>query len=74
MSAIGRACEAIQPVDRDPFLHALARRLKGEVIGDGSVSRALRDLLATGAYRLQQTVAVGRSAARESRWSKDARS
>jgi hypothetical protein len=60
MTVVAQACEVIQPVDRDAFLHALAHRLRGEEIGDGSVSRAIRDLVSTRAYRLQQTVAVGR--------------
>jgi hypothetical protein len=60
-SAIARACEAIAPVDRDPFLRALTHRLRGEVIGDGSVGRAIGDLLGMGCYRLQMTVAVGDS-------------
>ena len=34
MSAVARACEAIQPSDRDAFLRALAHRLRGEAIGD----------------------------------------
>jgi hypothetical protein len=62
MSAIARACEAIQPVDRDPFLRALTHRLRGEEIGDGSVGRAIRDVLGTGAYRMLMTVAVGAGA------------
>jgi hypothetical protein len=68
MSTVARACEAIQPADRDPFLHALAHRLRGETIGDGAIFRAIRDLLGAGAFRTQMTVAVGRNRARESRW------
>jgi hypothetical protein len=63
MSAVARACEAIQPADRDPFLRALTHRLRGEVIGDGSVGRAIRDLISTGVYRTLMTVAVGGSVA-----------
>jgi hypothetical protein len=36
--------------------------LRGEEIGDGSVGRAIRDVLGTGAYRMLMTVAVGAGA------------
>jgi hypothetical protein len=62
MSAIARACETLHPADRDPFLRAITARLRGEVIGDGSVSRAIRDLIGTGHYRTQMTAAVGTGA------------
>jgi hypothetical protein len=59
MSIVAQTCAAIAPADRDPFLQALTRRLKGEEIGDGSIGRAIRDLLGTGHYRTQMTTAVG---------------
>jgi len=62
MSAVARACEAIHPSDRDAFLRALAHRLRGETIGDGSIGRAIRDLLGSGCYRGLMTVAVGAGA------------
>jgi hypothetical protein len=64
MTAVARALAALQPIDRDRFLRALAQRLSGVEIGDGSVGRAIRDLIGTGAYRLTQIVAVGRTAPR----------
>jgi hypothetical protein len=49
--AVMRACEVLQPVDRDAFLRALAHRLRGEEIGDGTVGRAIRELLHGGFFR-----------------------
>jgi hypothetical protein len=46
-----RACEALLPADRDPFLRALAHRLRGELIGDGSLGRAIRDVMHSGFFR-----------------------
>jgi hypothetical protein len=63
MSAIARTCETLHPADRDPFLRAVTARLSGEVIGDGSISRAIRDLISTGHYRTQMTAAIGAGAA-----------
>jgi hypothetical protein len=63
-ATVERALEAIQPVDRDAFWHALTHRLRGEEIGDGSLARAIRDLVGTGAYRFLHAVAVGRTQAR----------
>jgi hypothetical protein len=52
-------------------LRALAHRLRGETIGDGSVARAIRELLATGHYRTALTAAVGSGAAvRKQAWHK----
>jgi hypothetical protein len=39
------ACEILQPVDRSTFLFALAQRLCGKEIGDGTVPCAIRELL-----------------------------
>jgi hypothetical protein len=61
-AAIEGASRLLHAADRDAFLAALAHRLRGEVIGDGSVGRAIRDLLATGAYRTQVHAAIGSSA------------
>lgn len=63
-AAVARACEALQPADRDLFLKALAHRLETEAIGDGSVYRAIRDVLGTGTFRFLMTVAVGEARAR----------
>lgn len=49
LQAVMRACEALQPIDRDPFLRALANRLRGEIIGDCSIHRVIRELLRPGA-------------------------
>jgi hypothetical protein len=51
LSAVMRACEAILPADRDPFLRALAHRLRDEQIGDGVVYRAIRELMQGGFFR-----------------------
>jgi hypothetical protein len=59
MDAVARAVAAILPADRDPFLRSLTHKLRGETIGDGSVGRAIRDLIATGNYRTMMTVAIG---------------
>jgi hypothetical protein len=48
MRAVMTACQALQRVDRDPFLRALASRLHGETIGDGSIHRAIKELLKPG--------------------------
>jgi hypothetical protein len=66
-----RAAAALHEADREPFINAVACRLSGEAVGDGSVARAVRDLIGTGAYRRLLTVAVG-AGARETRWSKTA--
>jgi hypothetical protein len=60
--AVRRAAAALHPGDREPFFDALAHRLRGETVGDGSLHRAIRDLISTGAYRRMQTVAVGEGA------------
>jgi hypothetical protein len=73
MAMVGQAVEAIQLTDRDRFMNALARLLSAREIGDGSVSRAIRELLGSGTFRFNQTVAVGKTSARETRWSKSVR-
>jgi hypothetical protein len=45
-----RAASALLPADRDPFLRALAHRLRREVIGDGSVGRAIAELMRPGGF------------------------
>jgi hypothetical protein len=42
------AAAALLPIDRDPFLRALAHRLHGETVGDGTVGRVIRELLKPG--------------------------
>jgi hypothetical protein len=49
--AVMRACAPLQAIDRDPFLRALAHRLRGETIGDGLVFRAIRELLSGGYFK-----------------------
>ena len=66
-----RAAAALHEADREPFINAVVCRLRGEIIGDGSIHRAIRDLMSTGVYRRQQTIAVG-AGARQTRWSKGA--
>ena len=44
MTAIMRAAEPLQPVDRGPFLERVAARLQAIEIGDGSVGRVCREL------------------------------
>jgi hypothetical protein len=44
------ACQALQPAERSAFLSALAHRLRGEVIGDGTVARAIRELIRPGEF------------------------
>jgi hypothetical protein len=51
LSAVMRAAAAILPADRDPFLRALAHRLRGEPIGDGVVYRAIRELMQGGFFK-----------------------
>jgi hypothetical protein len=59
-TAILRAAAALQRVDHGPFLRAVAQRLQGETIGDGSVGRAIREVLALGCYRNEvSTPAIG---------------
>ena len=48
MAAVMRAARALQLPDRDPFLRALAHRLRGEVIGDGLLHRVMKELLRPG--------------------------
>jgi hypothetical protein len=58
--AIQRAAAASQPAGREPFLNAMAHRLRGETtIGDGSLFRVVKDVLALDCYRSTATVAVG---------------
>ena len=48
LEMIMHACEPLLPVDRDPFLRALAHRLSSEPeIGDGTIARACRELQRT---------------------------
>jgi hypothetical protein len=66
-NAVESATRVLHTADRDAFLAALTHRLCGETIGDGSVGRAIRDLLATGAYRTQVHAAIGSSASERQR-------
>jgi hypothetical protein len=50
--AIARAAAALMQPDRGGFIDALANRLHGETtIGDGSLFRVIKDVLALGCYR-----------------------
>ena len=51
LTAVMTAAAALQPSERDPFLRSLAHRLRGEEIGDGSVARAIRELMAGGYFK-----------------------
>jgi hypothetical protein len=42
--AIVNAAAALCPVDRDPFLAAVAAALQGQPIGDGTVGRIVREV------------------------------
>ena len=46
LAMIMRACEPLEPVDRDPFLRALAQALGSEPqpLGDGAVFRTIKAL------------------------------
>ena len=37
-----RAAAALHEADREPFINAVVCRLRGEIIGDGSIHRAIR--------------------------------
>jgi hypothetical protein len=66
LCVITQLAEPSAPPDRSAFLAALAQLLRHEPqpLGDGAVLRAARELLATGHYRRQSTVAVGVAAPR----------
>jgi hypothetical protein len=42
--AIANAAAALNPVDRDQFIVAIAAELAGMPIGDGSIGRAIREV------------------------------
>ena len=42
--AITTAAAALYPVDRDPFIAAVAAALEGQLIGDGLLGRIIRDV------------------------------
>lgn len=44
LKTIMEICAPLQPLARVAFLEALANRLRGEVLGDGTVGRACREL------------------------------
>jgi hypothetical protein len=46
-----QACAVLEPIDRGAFLAALAPRLSGEEIGDGSVAQAIREFPAGGFFK-----------------------
>jgi hypothetical protein len=51
LSAVMRAAAVLLPADRDPFLRALAHRLRGETeLGDGVVYLAIRELMRRGGF------------------------
>ena len=46
LSAITRACQPLQPMERSALLSALAHRLRGyRDVGDGELHRIIRELL-----------------------------
>ena len=45
------ACEVLPPFDRSAFLLALAQRLCGQEIGDGTVARTIRELMVGGFFK-----------------------
>jgi hypothetical protein len=61
MTAVAQACGALQPQERDRFLRAIAHRLRGVMLGDGSLSRAIRAELDANHYLLAASVAIGKS-------------
>jgi hypothetical protein len=42
--AIANAAAALNPVDRDPFIVAVAAALEGQPVGDGIIGRVIRDV------------------------------
>jgi hypothetical protein len=51
-SALLDAAAQLHPLDRDPFLRAVADRFAGKTeIGEGEFARALRELLACGRFK-----------------------
>jgi hypothetical protein len=42
--AIANAAAALNPVDRDPFIAAVAAALEGQPVGDGIIGRVIRDV------------------------------
>ena len=61
LSHVTRLAEPLAPHDRSAFLAALAQLLRHEPqpLGDGVVFRSARQLLSTGHYKLNSTVATG---------------
>ena len=51
LTAVMNAAAVLHPADRDPFLRALAHRLRGELIGDGNLARAIRETLSSGFFK-----------------------
>ena len=51
LQAVMTAAATLHPSERDPFLRALAHRLRGEEIGDGSVGRAIKELMSGGFFK-----------------------
>jgi hypothetical protein len=70
-AAVCEAAAPLLPVDRDPFLRALAHRLSSEPqpLGDGSIGRAnsrtAKDLLATTSECRQQRAAAAEGLTKE---------
>jgi hypothetical protein len=61
LSPVTQLAEPLAPPDRSAFLAALANMLRHEPhpVGDGTVLRAAKQLLATRHYKLNSTVATG---------------
>jgi hypothetical protein len=65
-TVVTQFAEPLAPPDRSAFLAALANLLRHEPrpVGDSAIHRAAKQLLATGHYRLNSTVATGVAAPR----------
>jgi hypothetical protein len=60
LDALMNYARPLHQLDRDAFISSFASRLRSEpVIGIGTVNRIARELLASGDYRRQDTLAVG---------------
>jgi hypothetical protein len=61
LTAVTQFAEPLAPPDRSAFLAALANMLRSEPrpVGDRAVHREAKQLLATGHYKLNSTVATG---------------
>jgi hypothetical protein len=57
--SLARIVATIVPPDRDMFVRDVGRRMRGQMVGDGTLGRALRDALDTNLYRRSALIAVG---------------